>query len=135
MTAVPVGDTVESVIASCVAAAGVSTVFGVLGEGCLAVVDALVHREGVRYIPTSREDGAVLAADGYARVSGGFAAAAITSGPALTNAVTALTEAARARTPMLVLVGDTPPGDFANPQWIDQAAVVAPTGAAFVPLR
>ena len=91
--------TVETVIASLVAAAGVNTVFGVLGEGCLAVVDALVHREGARYIATSREDGAVLAADGYARAGGGFAAAAITSGPALTNAVTALTEAARARTP------------------------------------
>ncbi len=110
-------------------------VFGVLGEGTLAITDRLVHRHGRRAVATAREDGAVSMADGYARVSGEVALAAVTHGPGLTNTVTALTEAARARTPMVLLAGDTPVAADGNPQKIDQAAVVAPTGASFWRVR
>lgn len=122
-------------LAAAIAVGGASTVFGVVGEGTLAIVDSLVHRHGVRYVATAREDGAVLMADGFARAGGNVGFAAITHGPALTNAVTALTEAARARTPLVVVVGDTPVEERTNPQDIDQCAVVAPTGAAFVQVR
>lgn len=84
----------EQLIAEAVARHNVTTVFGVVGEGSLAIVDALIHRHQIRYVPTAREDGAILMADGYARVSGTVGVAAITHGPALTNTVTALTEAA-----------------------------------------
>ncbi|HEY8523673.1 MAG TPA: thiamine pyrophosphate-binding protein [Acidimicrobiales bacterium] len=129
-----VGRTVAEAIAAALAAGTDGPAFGVLGEGSLAVVYDLVHRHGRRYVAAAREDGAVLMADGFGRAGGGLGLAAITHGPALTNAVTALTEAARARTPLVVLVGDTPPDDRRNPQDIDQVAVVAPTGAGFQPV-
>jgi acetolactate synthase-1/2/3 large subunit len=126
--------TVAGALAAGLSAGTAGPVFGVLGEGSLAVVYELVHAHGRPYVAAAREDGAVLMADGFGRAGGGVGLAAITHGPALTNAVTALTEAARGRTPMVVLVGDTPPGDRRNPQDIDQAAVVAPTGCGFQPV-
>jgi thiamine pyrophosphate-dependent acetolactate synthase large subunit-like protein len=47
-------------------------------------------------------------ADGYARVSGRMAAVSVHQGPGLTNAITGLTEAAKSRTPIVVLAADTP---------------------------
>ncbi|MFC4052592.1 thiamine pyrophosphate-binding protein [Actinomadura syzygii] len=120
---------VAEVVASTLAAHGVSCVFGVLGDGNLPILDVLVRVHGADYVAAAREDGAVLMADGYARAGGRLGVATVTHGPALTNAVTALTEAARARTPMLVVAADTPPGDRRNPQAIDQEDVVRPTGA------
>ena len=111
---------------------GVGTVFGLLGDGNIDVIDALVSNESATYVPVNREDIAVSAADGFSRVSGGVGVAAITHGPGLTNAVTAIHEAARSRTPLLVLCGDTDPSDRAHNQAIDQRATVAPTGAEFV---
>ncbi|TYK46798.1 thiamine pyrophosphate-binding protein [Actinomadura decatromicini] len=120
---------VAEVVASTLAAHGVSYLFGVLGDGNLPILDVLVREHGADYVAAAREDGAVLMADGYARAGGRLGVATVTHGPALTNAVTALTEAARARTPMLVVAADTPPGDRRNPQAIDQEDVVRPTGA------
>lgn len=127
--------TAARAIAAGLAAHGTGPVFGVLGEGNLAVLDALVNEHGCGYVAAAREDGAVLMADARTRVGGGVGIAALTHGPALTNAMTALTEAARARTPLVVLAGDTPLEDLQNPQDIDQAALVAPTGAGFQPVR
>jgi acetolactate synthase I/II/III large subunit len=133
--ATPRATTAARAIAAGIAAHGTGPMFGVLGEGTLAVVDALVNELGLPYVAAAREDGAVLMADALGRVGGGVGVAAVTHGPGLTNAVTALTEAARARTPLVVLVGDTPATDRQNPQTIDQAAVVAPTGAGVQPVR
>lgn len=113
----------------------VEVVFGLLGDGNLAVVDELVTRNGVRFLPVNREDLAVSAADAFSRVSGRLGVASVTHGPGLTNAITALHEAARARSPLIVLCGDTDPVDLAHNQNIDHAATIAPTGAEFVALR
>ncbi|MFE9105649.1 thiamine pyrophosphate-binding protein [Actinomadura geliboluensis] len=120
---------VAEAVAGVLAAHGVSCLFGVLGDGNLPIVDVLVREHGVDYVAAAREDGAVLMADGYARAGGRLGVATVTHGPALTNAVTALTEAARARTPLLLVAADTRPGDLRNPQAIDQEDVVRPTGA------
>ncbi|MEU8341096.1 thiamine pyrophosphate-binding protein [Spirillospora sp. NPDC048832] len=120
---------VAEAVAGVLAAHGVSCLFGVLGDGNLPIVDVFVREHGADYVPAAREDGAVLMADGYARAGGRLGVATVTHGPALTNAVTALTEAARARTPLLLVAADTPPGDLRNPQAIDQEDVVRPTGA------
>ncbi len=120
---------VAEAVAGVLAAHGVSCLFGVLGDGNLPIVDVLVREHGADYVAAAREDGAVLMADGYARAGGRLGVATVTHGPALTNAVTALTEAARARTPLLLVAADTPPGDLRNPQAIDQEDVVRPTGA------
>ncbi|MFG1857214.1 thiamine pyrophosphate-binding protein [Actinomadura geliboluensis] len=120
---------VAEAVAGVLAAHGVSCLFGVLGDGNLPIVDVLVHEHGADYVAAAREDGAVLMADGYARAGGRLGVATVTHGPALTNAVTALTEATRARTPLLLVAADTRPGDLRNPQAIDQEDVVRPTGA------
>lgn len=120
---------VAEAVAGTLAAHGVSCLFGVLGDGNLPILDVLVREHGADYVAAAREDGAVLMADGYARAGGRLGVATVTHGPALTNAVTALTEAARARTPLLLVAADTAPGDRRNPQAIDQEDVVRPTGA------
>lgn len=126
---------VYNALARALADSGVQVVFGLLGDGNLALMDEVVNRHGLTYIPVNREDSAVTAADAYARVSGRLGVATVTHGPGLTNAITAIHEAARAGTPLLVLCGDTDPRDLAHNQDIDQRATVAPTGAGFVQLR
>jgi acetolactate synthase-1/2/3 large subunit len=122
-------------ISAAIATRGVDTVFGVLGEGNLLVVEDLVRVHGIEYVAAAREDGATSMADGWSRASGRVGLATVTHGPGLTNVVTALTEAVRSRTPMVLLIGDTAVDDPWNLQDIDQAAVVAPTGAAWHVVR
>lgn len=114
---------------------GLRRVFGLLGDGNLALIDGLVRNHGVAYVAANREDGAVMMADGYARVTGEVGFASVTHGPGLTNAVTPLHEAARARTPLVLLCGDSPATHPPHNQDIDQRATVLPTGAAFRQLR
>lgn len=108
----------------------VTDMFGVLGDANLFFVERWA-RDGGRYVACAHEGSAVLAATGYASTSGGVGIATITHGPALTNAVTALVDASRARMPIVVLAGDTDPAARGHLQDIDQASVVAVTGAAF----
>jgi thiamine pyrophosphate-dependent acetolactate synthase large subunit-like protein len=68
-------------------------------------------------------------ADGYARVSGKLAACSVHQGPGLTNTVTGLTEAAKSRTPLLVLAPDTPAAQLRSNFRIDQDALVEAVGA------
>ena len=85
-----------------------------------------------RYLKAAREDGAVLMADGFARMTGDMGVATVAKGPGLTNTVTALTTSARARTPVVLLAGNTRADDHWALQRIDQHGVVAPTGAGYV---
>lgn len=124
-----------ALLARAMRSAGIENVFGLLGDGNIDLIDALVADQGVAYIPVNREDIAVSAADGYSRVSGTLGVAAVTHGPGLTNAITAIHEATRSRTPLLLVCGDTDPSDVAHNQDIDQAATVSPTGAALVSLE
>lgn len=122
-------------VASVLADQGVDTVFSLPGDGNLYIDYSLLNDQGVRYVRALREDAAVMMAYGYARVGGGLGLASVTHGPGLTNAVTALTTAARYRTPMLLIVGDTPRSHLHHPQAIDHRAVVEPTGAGFHEVR
>ena len=81
--------------------------FGVVGDANLFIIDSFVSTSGGRYVATSSEGGAVMAAFGYAQVSGKLGAATVTHGPGLTNTVTALVEAQRGGVPLLVLTGLT----------------------------
>ena len=114
---------------------GLRMVFGLLGDGNLGLVDRLVRDHNVEYIPANREDGAVMMADGYARVTGEVGFASVTHGPGLTNAITPLHEAVKARTPLLLLCGDTAASDRAHNQNIDQRATIQATGAGYHELR
>ena len=68
-------------------------------------------------------------ADGYGRVSGRIAACSVHQGPGLTNTITGLTEAAKSRTPVLVLAADTPAAALRSNFRIDQAGLVEAVGA------
>jgi thiamine pyrophosphate-dependent acetolactate synthase large subunit-like protein len=105
--------------------AGVSTVFGVVGSGNFHVTNALT-RNGARFIAARHEGGAAVMADAYARVSGQVGVLSVHQGPGLTNALTGLTEAAKSRTPLLVLAAEVtePSSNF----HIDQAALAAAIG-------
>lgn len=114
---------------------GVDTMFGLMGDANLFMVDSFVRECGGRFVPAAHEGSSVLMALAYAHVSGKVGVTTVTHGPALTNCVTALTEAARGHVPMVVLAGDTPVDNPRHLQSIDQRELVKTTGAGFEQLR
>ncbi|WP_226534237.1 thiamine pyrophosphate-binding protein [Microbacterium paraoxydans] len=123
-----------SLAATEIAAQEPGVVFGLMGDGNMRLTTALIRDHQVRYVGTVHEAGAVAAADGYHRATGGIGYATITHGPGLTNAVTALTEAVRNRSQLLVITSE-PPQRREYAQHIDSAMVVAPTGAGYILIR
>jgi acetolactate synthase I/II/III large subunit len=121
--------------AQALADAGISTVFGVLGDANLYMMSSFQQRVGGHYYSVSNEVAAVLAAAGYARASGQLGVATVTHGPALTNTVTALVDSVRAHTPLLLIAGDTATADEGNLQNIAQREIARSAGAGFVQLR
>jgi acetolactate synthase I/II/III large subunit len=122
-------------VAEALASNGVDSVFGLAGDGNLFLVDSYSRLPGVRYYAAVHEAGVVMAACGYAQRTGRLGVATVTRGPGLTNTLTALIEAARVRTPMLLIIGDTPADDYEHVQDVDQAAFVLPTGAGLEQVR
>ena len=82
------------IVIECLKEQGVDTVFGYPGGSILNVYDELYkHREEIRHILTSHEQGAAHAADGYARATGKVGVCLATSGPGATNLVTGIATA------------------------------------------
>ncbi|MGZ4284621.1 MAG: thiamine pyrophosphate-binding protein [Solirubrobacteraceae bacterium] len=119
---------VADVVGATIAAQGVKDAFGILGSGNLIVTNALA-RGGARFHHARHEGGAVCMADGYARVSGRVGVCSVHQGPGLTNTMTGLTEAAKRRTPVLVLAGETPAAALTSNFRIDQHDLVESVGA------
>ena len=115
--------------------AGITTVFGVIGDANLYMMDSFQRIAGGTYVSTSNEAGAVLAANGYSRTSGGLGVATVTHGPALTNTVTALHESVKEAAPIVLIAGDTAVADRDNLQNISQREVVLAAGAGFEQVR
>lgn len=85
---------------------GVETLFGYPGGAIIPVYDALYdYRDRLRHILVRHEQGAVHAAQGYARVSGRVGVALVTSGPGATNTVTGLADALMDSTPLVLVTG------------------------------
>ena len=85
---------------------GVDTVFGYPGGAIIPVYDALYdYRDRLRHILVRHEQGAVHAAQGYARVSGRVGVCLVTSGPGATNTVTGLADALMDSTPLVLVTG------------------------------
>lgn len=114
---------------------GVETLFGLIGDANLYMVDSFVREYGGRYVATTHEANAVLAALGHAQVSGKTGVATVTHGPGLTNAISALIEGVKGTTPMVLVCGDTPVLDRDNFQNVPQRELVLATGAGFEQLR
>lgn len=120
---------VAHLVGGTLARLGVDTVFGLAGSGNFVVTNALAAG-GARFVSARHEGGAVAMADGWARTTGRVGIASVHQGPGLTNTLTALAEAAKAHTPLVVLAGDTPPGALRSNFRIDQHDLVRAVGAA-----
>jgi len=120
--------TVAETVGAALARLGVRHVFGLVGSGNFAVTNSLVAA-GAAFIASRHEGGAVAMADAYARVSGRLGVCSVHQGPGLTNTLTSLTEAAKSRTPLLVLAGDTAAAAINSNFRLDQDSVVASVGA------
>jgi thiamine pyrophosphate-dependent acetolactate synthase large subunit-like protein len=124
MQAMQVSEAVGTVLARL----GVARVFGLVGSGNFAVTQALSDA-GASFVAARHECAAVTMADAYARVSGEVGVCSVHQGPGLTNAVTGLTEAAKSRTPLLVLAADVPAAALRSNFRVDQAGLVTSVGA------
>ncbi|CUH80607.1 Acetolactate synthase isozyme 3 large subunit [Tritonibacter multivorans] len=87
---------------------GVDTVFGYPGGAVLPIYDEIFLQNDIRHILVRHEQGAVHAAEGYARSTGKPGVVLVTSGPGATNAVTGLTDALLDSIPLVVLTGQVP---------------------------
>ncbi|MEH6836388.1 MULTISPECIES: acetolactate synthase 3 large subunit [Falsihalocynthiibacter] len=87
---------------------GVDTVFGYPGGAVLPIYDAIFQQNDIQHILVRHEQGAVHAAEGYARSTGKPGVVLVTSGPGATNAVTGLTDALLDSIPLVVLTGQVP---------------------------
>src|SRR3954449_5206360 len=87
---------------------GVEMVFGYPGGAVLPIYDALFQQKRIRHILVRHEQGAVHAAEGYARSTGKPGVVLVTSGPGATNAVTGITDALMDSIPLVVLTGQVP---------------------------
>ena len=84
---------------------GVDIIFGYPGGAALHIYDAIFNQQHIEHILVRHEQGAVHAADGYARSSGKPGVAIVTSGPGATNAITGLATAFMDSTPVVVISG------------------------------
>lgn len=110
-----------------------SQAFGLMGNGNAHFIDAMTQH-GIRMSTVRHEAATVASADAYTRITGKIAVATATYGAGFTNTLTALTEAAQARTPMIVVVGDEPSGGR-RPWDIDQEMAAASMGVRTYTVR
>jgi acetolactate synthase-1/2/3 large subunit len=96
-------------LVECLAAQGVTHVFGVPGESYLAALDGFHrHRDSIRFIVNRHEGGAAFMAEAAGKLSGRPGVCFVTRGPGATNAAIAVHVAWQDSTPMVLLVGDVP---------------------------
>src|SRR3984957_14467829 len=87
---------------------GVTHIFGYPGGAVLPIYDALFAEHGLIHVLVRHEQGAVHAAEGYARSTGKPGVVLVTSGPGATNAVTGITDALMDSIPLVVITGQVP---------------------------
>ena len=87
---------------------GVDTIFGYPGGAVLPIYDEIFKQSKIKHVLVRHEQGAVHAAEGYARSTGRPGVVLVTSGPGATNAVTGLTDALMDSIPIVVLTGQVP---------------------------
>ena len=87
---------------------GVEVIFGYPGGAVLPLYDAIFQQDKIRHVLVRHEQGAVHAAEGYARSTGKVGCVLVTSGPGATNTVTGLTDALMDSVPIVCLTGQVP---------------------------
>ncbi|MFW0794811.1 thiamine pyrophosphate-binding protein [Gordonia sp. CPCC 205515] len=120
--------TVAELVGKTLAELGVGVAFGVVGSGNFAVTNAL-RANGVRFVATRHEGGAASMADAYGRLADVPAIVSVHQGCGLTNAMTGIAEAAKSRTPMIVLAADTAGAAVLSNFRVDQDGLARSVGA------
>jgi thiamine pyrophosphate-dependent acetolactate synthase large subunit-like protein len=120
--------TVAAVLAQDLAGYGARRCFALLGTANFKISHALAEA-GVDVIAARHEGNAASMADAYAKATQELTLVSVHSGPGLTNALTGIAEAAKSRTPLVVLAGDVPAGAVKNNFHFDQAAMARSVGA------
>jgi len=113
----------------------VKTLFGLMGDANLFMVNDFVREQKGTFVPVAYEGSAVLMALAYSKFAQTVGVATVTHGPGFTNCITALTEGVKGNTSMVLLAGDTPVIAPQNLQNIDQRELTKATGAGFVQMR
>src|SRR5262245_54896163 len=124
----PAPTTVADRLAVDLARYGARRCFGLLGTANFKISHALAGA-GVELISARHEGNAASMADAYAKATGELTLLSVHSGPGLTNAITGIAEAAKSRTPLVVLAGDVPTGALKSNFYFDQAELVRSVGA------
>jgi acetolactate synthase-1/2/3 large subunit len=119
---------VSEAVGVTLAGLGADTVFGVVGSGNFHVTNALIAN-GAAFVAARHECGAACMADAWARGTGRVGILSVHQGPGLTNALTGITEAAKSRTPLLVLAADVASAAVRSNFRIDVAALATSVGA------
>ncbi|BCW68629.1 acetolactate synthase I/II/III large subunit [Arthrobacter sp. NicSoilB4] len=120
--------TVARLVGRTLAELGVGHVFGVVGSGNFEVTNAL-RLAGVPFTAARHEGGAATMADAYSRMSGRVGVVSTHQGCGLSNAITGIGEAAKSRTPLIVLTADTQASAVRSNFKIDQDALARSVGA------
>jgi acetolactate synthase I/II/III large subunit len=116
------------ILVRCLQEEGVDYVFGYPGGAVLHIYDALFTQDKVRHILVRHEQGAVHAADGYARSTERPGVVLVTSGPGATNAVTGIATAYMDSIPMVIITGQVPTSLIGNDafQEVDAVGITRP---------
>lgn len=114
---------------------GIETMFGLMGDANLFMVDDYVRNHKGTFVPVAYEGSAVLMALAFSKFAQTVGVATVTHGPGFTNCITALAEGVRGNTSMVLLCGDTPVRTPQNLQNIDQRELAKASGAGFEQLR
>ncbi len=104
-----IGRSGSQVVVDALLGAGVDVVFGYPGGAIMPLYDVLLDSP-IRHILTRHEEGAIFAADGYARASGRLGVCIATSGPGATNLMTGICTAMMDSVPVLCITGQVPTG-------------------------
>ncbi|HKK99492.1 MAG TPA: biosynthetic-type acetolactate synthase large subunit, partial [Desulfotignum sp.] len=116
------------ILVKMIKAQGVDTIFGYPGGATIDIHDEVVRHDDLRHILVRHEQGAVHAADGYARAHKTTGVALVTSGPGATNTVTGIASAHADSIPMVVFCGQVPTGLIGNDafQEVDIVGITRP---------
>jgi len=114
-------------IIKCLTEEGVNTIFGFPGGAVIDLYDELLD-SNIKHILVRHEQGAVHAADGYARATGEVGVALLTSGPGATNGVTGIATAYLDSIPIVVMTGQVPRALIGNDafQEVDIVGITRP---------
>lgn len=107
---------------------GVTHLFGYPGGAVLYIYDAIYQQDDIQHILTRHEQGAVHAAEGYAKANNQPGVAIVTSGPGATNAVTGIADAYMDSIPLVVFTGQVPKALIGNDafQEVDTVGITRP---------